>query len=317
MHPKTNNLLIISRDAAAYNRLIQTHHLPNLRIAAATHSVTKALEYAGACHIIFGDPHLVSQLLPTAGNLHWVQSTWAGVTPLLGVNPCQPILITGIKGAYGPLMREYVLAYMLMHERRILIRYEHQRHHRWHAETPGALKGKYIGLLGVGSIGSDVARGAKALDMRTHGFTRNSHSCKYIDRYFHGDQLIEFVAGLDYLVCLLPETPATTGLIDRTLLSAMRPGAVLINAGRGNTIDQDALVWALNTGRISSAVLDVFQQEPLPAEHIFWETPNMIITSHTAAMSIPEDIANIFIDNYNRLINGAPLVGLIDVARGY
>jgi len=317
MHHEPNSLLIVSRDAIAYKRLIHAHDLPSLNIVAATTSVAQALEYAGACHIIFGEPHLVSQLLPKAQKLHWVQSTWAGVTPLIGAKTCRPILITGIKGAYGPLMCEYVLAYMLMHERRILIRYEHQKKHQWYAEAPGMLRGKRIGLMGVGSIGSDVARRAKTFDMRTRGFTRGSQACKYIDRYFHGDQLIEFITDLDYLVCLLPETPATNGLIDRTLLRAMRPDSVLINAGRGNAIDQDALVWALNTGQISRAVLDVFQQEPLPADHVFWETPNLIITSHTAALSISEDIADIFIDNYNRLICGAPLTGLIDVEQGY
>ena len=116
---------------------------------------------------------------------------------------------------------------------------------------------------------------------------------------------------------VLPDTPETDHLIDTPVLEAMPRTSLLINVGRGNVIDEQALIRALENGEIGGAVLDVFQEEPLPESHPFWETPNTIITSHTAAMSTPALVAPVFIDNYRRFFEGIPLNHVVNFSKGY
>jgi phosphoglycerate dehydrogenase-like enzyme len=149
------------------------------------------------------------------------------------------------------------------------------------------------------------------------GYTRASEGCPDVDAYYHGDDRAAFAADLDYLVCVVPNTGETRRLIDRDFLAALPPRAVFINPGRGSVVDEQALAEALRAGRLAAAVLDVFQEEPLPPDHVLWRTPNVIITSHTAALSAPEDIAPVFIENFRRMTSGAPLQYRVDFDRGY
>jgi phosphoglycerate dehydrogenase-like enzyme len=174
-----------------------------------------------------------------------------------------------------------------------------------------------MGLLGVGSIGAALARMAKQFGMRVKGYTRASESSAEVDAYFHGDARAAFAADLDYLICIMPNTSATRRLVDAALLNALPPHAVFVNPGRGTSVDESALADALQGGRLAGAVLDVFQQEPLPPDHVFWRTPNLLITSHTAALSVPEDIAPVFIQNCQRFLAGAPLNYQVDFDREY
>jgi phosphoglycerate dehydrogenase-like enzyme len=214
-------------------------------------------------------------------------------------------------------MTEYVFGYLLAQERRILEKHASQLAGRWDPSPPGTLRGKQIGLLGVGSIGAALARMAKQFGMRVKGYTRASESCADVDAYFHGDARAAFAADLDYLVGIVPNTSATRRLVDATLLNALPPHAVFVNPGRGSAVDEAALADALHGRRIAGAVLDVFEEEPLPRDHVFWRTPNLLITSHTAALSFPEDIAPVFIRNYRRWIAGEPLQYHVDFDRGY
>jgi phosphoglycerate dehydrogenase-like enzyme len=129
--------------------------------------------------------------------------------------------------------------------------------------------------------------------------------------------LLEFVKGLDYLVGILPNTNETRKIVDDKVLSALSSHAVFINVGRGSAVDENALLEALRNNKIAGAVLDVFEQEPLPKEHPFWETPNLTMTFHTSAPSLPEDIAKVFIENYRLYIEGKPLKYVVDFVRGY
>ncbi|PYQ92890.1 MAG: hypothetical protein DMF96_31825 [Acidobacteria bacterium] len=122
---------------------------------------------------------------------------------------------------------------------------------------------------------------------------------------------------LDYLVSVVPTTAGTRHIVDAALLGALPPHAIFINPGRGSVVDEPALAAALTDGRLAGAVLDVFQQEPLPPGHVFWRTPNLLITSHTAALSAPEDIAPVFIENYRRLLRREPLLHQVDFELGY
>jgi phosphoglycerate dehydrogenase-like enzyme len=128
---------------------------------------------------------------------------------------------------------------------------------------------------------------------------------------------MEFADGLDYLVCVLPRTKQTNRIVDAAFLEALPPHAVLINVGRGNAVDESALVNALNEGRLAAAVLDVFEKEPLPQEHPFWTTPNLYMTFHTSAISYPKDITELFVENYQLYSAGKPLKYVVDFERGY
>jgi len=268
-------------------------------------------ESAG-CDLVFGEPSMIAKVLPRLPAVRWVQATWAGVEPLLDRALRRDYLLTNARGVFGVLMTEYVFGYMLAHERRMFEKYELQKQCRWDARPPGSLRGRTLGLLGVGTIGAAIARTATHFGMHVRGLTRASRDCADVDVYYHAADRLAFAAGLDYVVCIVPNTAGTRRLIDRDFLAALPPTAVVVNPGRGSVIDHDALASALTEGRLAAAILDVFDVEPLPAEHVLWRTPNVFVTSHTAALSIPADIAPLFIDNYRRLVSGEPLKYRVD-----
>ena len=311
----SHSLLILSRRADDYARLVDAAHLPGLAIASSADPDAVA---SPATHdIVLGEPSLIRKALPRLTALCWVQATWAGVEPLLDPALRRDYLLTNARGVFGSLMSEYVFGYLLARERKIFEKRASQAAGTWDPAPPGTLRGKQIGLLGVGSIGAALARTARHFGMRVKGYTRASEGCPDVDAYFHGDNRAAFAADLDYLVSIMPNTAATTHLVDAALLAALPSRAVFVNPGRGSVVDEAALADALESGRIAGAVLDVFQQEPLPPDHFLWRTPNVLITSHTAALSVPEDIAPVFIDNYRRLVAGQSLRYHVDFEAGY
>jgi len=303
-----HRLLILSKHAKAYREIVEAARLPDLAFGDTP---------AEDVEIVFGEPSLVRPALPALPRVRWVQSTWAGVEPLLDPSLRRDYILTNARGVFGPLMTEYVFGYLLAHERLMFAKRASQQAGKWDATPPGTLRGKTIGLIGVGTIGAALAKTAKHFGMRVNGYTRASESCGDVDGYFHGGDRLAFAAGLDYLVSIAPNTKHTRRLVDAALLAALPPHAVFVNPGRGSTVDEQALATALHEGRLAGAVLDVFEQEPLPADHVFWRTPNLVITSHTAALSFPRDIAPVFIDNYRRFAAGQPLRHQVDFDREY
>ncbi|MFW2367145.1 MAG: D-2-hydroxyacid dehydrogenase [Desulforhopalus sp.] len=313
---KTQKLVILSNDAEEYLEIIRCAALPELSIEILR-EVDGNNQDLKDCDILLGSPDLLSNGLVYAQGVKWVQSTWAGITPLLAADLRRDYILTGVKGVFGPLMAEYVLCYMLMHERKVLERYRNQLDKKWDMSQPSSLRGKCIGIMGLGSIGVQIAQMVMPFGMKILGYSRSRTSCEGFDRCFFPDELTHFVQELDYLVCVLPDTPATDSLVDGSVLMAMRETALIINVGRGNVIDEKSLVQALENNEIGGAVLDVFQNEPLPTSHPLWETPNTVITSHTAAMSVPELVAPVFIENYRRYVEKKPLNYVIDFNQGY
>lgn len=318
-------LLILSKNDKTYRLILEEACLPHLDIIHAP---------AADCEIVLGSPSMIAKELGNLPNLKWVQSTWAGVEPLLDPPLRRDYVLTNARGVFGGLMSEFVFGYLLAHERKIFELAQAQQRKEWMRFLTGTLRGKTIGLLGVGSIGAEVARTAKFFHMTVRGYTRSSEDCEFVDEYFHavpplpagrvparvegrGEGLLKFANGLDYLVSILPNTKGTREIVDTNLLAALPSHCVFINVGRGSAVNESALVEALENDKLAGAVLDVFEQEPLPKEHPFWTTKNLIMTFHTSAPSFPEDIAKVFIENYRLYIEGKPLKYQVDFERGY
>jgi len=313
---KNNRLLILSHNAHKYAKLIADAGVIDLQITP-TVSVDEAHHMADQQNILLAPPDVACEILPAMTNLQWMQSTWAGVNKLLGEGCRKDYLLTGVKGVFGPIMSEYVFCYILMHARKALQCHDLQKIKKWEMPKPGLLRGKKIGIMGVGSIGIAIAQTAKHFNMITYGYSRSGTSNPEIDRIFKPDKILEFVGDLDYLVIVLPQTLDTNNLINSTVLKAMKMEALLINVGRGNVLDEGALVEALNSQEIAGAVLDVFKQEPLPQSHPLWNTTGVIITSHKSALTYPEDIVPLFIDNYKRFIKRQDMQFCVDFEKGY
>jgi phosphoglycerate dehydrogenase-like enzyme len=199
----------------------------------------------------------------------------------------------------------------------MLERIEVQKTHEWKRSESGVLRGKTIGLLGVGSIGAHLAGTAKHFGMNVKGYTKSSETSSQVDQYYHGEDILKFAGDLDYIVSILPRVKETNKMVDVAFLKALPSHAVFINVGRGNSVDESALVKALKEGKLAAAVLDVFEQEPLPADHPFWDTPNLYMTYHTSAISYPEDITKLFVENYKLFLAGKPLKYVVDFEKGY
>jgi phosphoglycerate dehydrogenase-like enzyme len=300
-------LLLLSRDANEYRKLIEAAYLPELEITSEPYEAD----------IVLGEPKMIRDALLNLSSLKWAQAIYAGVEPLVDSSQRRDYTLTNARGVFGELMSEYVFGYMLFHEKKILNRMKAQQSLQWQRTEAGILRGKTIGLLGVGSIGAHLADTAKHFRMTVRGYTRKSETSAQVDTYYHGDDLLRFVEGLDYLVSVLPRTEKTNKIVDEKVLYALPPHAVFINVGRGNVVDEPALVRALNEGRLAAAVLDVFEQEPLPEDHPFWRTANLYMTFHTSAISYPEDITNVFIENYRLYMEGKALNHVVDFEKGY
>ncbi len=301
-------LLILSSEAEAYRRIIEAENLPDLIWASSP---------ADDVDIVLGEPSRIKAALASLPALSWCQSIWAGVEPLLNPASRRNYILTNARGVFGGLMSEYVFGYLLAHERKIFQRLEDQKNKHWDDSDTGTLRGKTIGILGVGSIGAEVARTAKFFGMNVRGYTFSSETSSDVDKYYHGNDLPEFAKGLDYLVNILPNTKDTRKIINADLLNSLPPHTLFINVGRGSAVDESALLNALNQNKIAGAVLDVFEKEPLPQDHPFWTTPNLLITFHTAAPSLAQDIAKIFVENYKLFIEGKPLKYQVDFEKGY
>lgn len=301
-------LLILSTARQAYDSIIRAANLSGLTIVSKANA---------DCDIVLGEPDLIRDTLPELPHVKWVQATWAGIEPLLSPSLRRDYVLTNARGVFGGLMSEYIFGYLLAHERKIFQRAESQKAGQWDKSPTGTLHGKTIGLLGVGSIGAEVARTAKFFGMTVRGYTRASETSAQVDKYYHGNQLLDFVNGADYLVSILPNTKETQKIVEAKVLNALPSHALFVNVGRGSAVDESALVEALEQDKIAGAILDVFEQEPLPEGHPFWTTKNLTMTFHTSAPSFPEDIARVFIENYHLFIEGQPLKYQVDFEKGY
>jgi phosphoglycerate dehydrogenase-like enzyme len=282
----------------------------------AVKSTDAAREAYGGESVLFGNPAMIAPLLDQAPDIRWIQSSWAGVTPLIEA-PRRDYVLTGVKGVFGPQMSEYVFGYLLAHELKLLERHRQQSRRQWYRDHSGVLEGKSLGIMGTGSIGAHIAATARAFGMTPIGFSRSGAAAPPFEQTYAMNQLEAFLAHSDHLVGTLPDTRETDGLLNREAFALLPEGAYFVNVGRSNCVDDEALIEALQTGRLAGAALDVFDEEPVPDDNPLWDAPNLSITAHIAAISHPLLIVPIFVDNYRRYVADQPLNYIVDFDAGY
>jgi phosphoglycerate dehydrogenase-like enzyme len=252
-------------------------------------------------------------------SVRWIQSMGAGVDTFTQNQSDLPshVMLTRITNQYGGPMAEYVFSYLLYLTKGIQRLSQAQEARTWKPFIPKVLKGKTMGVAGIGSIGGEVVRKARAFDMNVHGLSFSGAQSALVDQHFGPDEWISFVRDLDVLVLVLPLTAETNKLVNRDILLAMKPDAILVNVGRGKLIDELALADVMQAGRLQAAVLDVFESEPLPATHPLWSIPNVYVTPHISGLSSIDATSDFFLENLQRYQSGEPLLGAVDFQRQY
>ncbi|MEX0786341.1 MAG: D-2-hydroxyacid dehydrogenase [Dehalococcoidia bacterium] len=243
-------------------------------------------------------------------NVRWFHTFSAGVDhPAFRAIIERGCVLTNAAGTTAEPIAQYVLAMMLRIAKRSDGWAEAQRERRWAPLQTDELTGRTAGIVGVGHIGGEVARLAKAFRMRVIGCRRRPAKPRYVDELVPPARLRELLERSDYVVLALSLSSESEGLIGEAELRAMRPDAWLINVSRGRVVDEEALVRALKDGPIGGACLDVFRQEPLPEESELWSLPNVIVTPHNSGWS-PLNLergTELFLDNLARFVAGRPL----------
>ena len=307
----SHKLLLLTRENAIYQQLLSDLNLPDLTI------VGEQPEQIAHTDIWLAEPGLAAPLLPLAPSLQWLQSTFAGVDKLTQLKRPPSCLLTNIKGVFGPLMSEYVFGYLLNIYRQQREYAAQQAKQEWREGRYCTLQGKTLVVLGTGSIGSHLAQTAKHFGMQVFGINRRGAANPQFDAVYRIGSLPELISCADVLVNALPHTPQTAQLLDGELLNQLPRNATLFNVGRGSAVVLDELTALLQQRPDLTAVLDVFEQEPLDSSDKIWQQANAIITPHIAAPSFPEQVVKIFADNYQRFRTQQPLINLVDIKAGY
>jgi glyoxylate/hydroxypyruvate reductase A len=214
-------------------------------------------------------------------------------------------------------MSEYVLMHVLRYHRRGPEFEESQRRSRWDPLLYPLARDRKVGILGLGVLGSDAARKLVALDFDVAGWSRTPKSVAGVESFHGADGLNPFLNRTEILVCLLPLTKETTGIVNAKTLAQLPKGAAVINAGRGGHVVQDELLAALDSGHIAYATLDVFTPEPLPNEHPFWTHPRVTVTPHVASLTQPETAALVVLEGIRRIERGELPENVVDRRLGY
>lgn len=250
---------------------------------------------------------MTDDVFQKAATLKWVQVLGTGVdrvadSPSLG----RDVIITNIRGIHGAPVAEAALGFMLALSRQLPRSVKAQDRHAWERFPARLLDGKTVGMFGIGVIAEALAPRCKALGMRVEGVSSAPRAVPGFDRILPRDALVEAARGWDYFVLLTPHTPATYHAVDETVFRAMKPGGYFINLGRGETVDEDAMIRALDDGRLAGAALDVFAVEPLPKEHRLWAMANVIVTPHLGGFydEYPDRCLPVVEENLRRFLAG-------------
>lgn len=307
------------------------HQLEQVRLTAREHMVVYtqerdlALSEAKDADIALLGA-FAREILETATNLKWAHIPWAGVDSLIESIRKTPATVTCGKGVFDAPMADHVFALLLTLTRQINTFLRYQIAGIWRREPPNSsltdLWGKTMGIVGLGSVGREVARRASAFGMRVLAVKRrpSAISEEPVDGLFLGyEGLRLMLPECDIVVVTAALTPQTRYLLGRNELASMKKGAILINVARGALIDEQALVEVLSSGHLAGAGLDVFENEPLPSNSPLWHMPNVVITPHVGGLSerTRQRVFERFLENLRRFLANEPLVGVVDKEAGY
>ena len=258
-----------------------------------------------------------------APRLRWVQAIGAGIGQLEPAKlKAKGIVLTNAAGVASTPIAEFAIGRLLEVWKDIRVLERQQKDHHWKMHQGLLVKGRTVGIVGLGAIGRDVARRAKAFEMTVLANRRSAQpgdTDPDADELFGPDGLDEMLARSDAVVLCAPHSPETIDLFDAERLGRLNPGVVLVNVGRGSMVDEAALVDALESGHLGAAVLDVTREEPLPADSPLWDAPNIYLSPHcsTAREGYNEALLELFCDNLERFLSEEPLRNVVDPDRGY
>lgn len=275
------------------------------------------------CEVLFGNfPPADLKYIP---NLKWVATASAGVDAYVAddIYPHPGVILTNSSGAYGIAIAEHLLTVTLMLLRRMREYEEGQRQKRWkYLGKIRSVFGSTVTIVGIGNIGGNFAKRCKAMGATVRGVKRTpGEKPEYIDELYLTEELDQAIQGADVVALCLPGTNQTQHIITEKQLNAMKPGAILLNIGRGTAIDQQALCQALESGHLGGAGLDVTDPEPLPPESPLWIMGNVVLTPHISGNDsldyTTETILDLFIENLSHYVKGEPMHNVIDRKIGY
>lgn len=265
-------------------------------------------------------PGMPAGLLPKFQKLRWAQAMSAGVEGWLALPDLPPALtLTCARGTHRESMPENIIGSIFYVSKPYAAAVAEQKNAKWVHRVAQPLNGKTLGILGIGEIGAEVARMAAAFGMRVIGTKRRVGPVPHVEQVLGADRTDEVLAQSDFVLLLLPATPETENLINADRLAKMKPGAWLLNFGRGHLINDADLIAAVKAKTIAGALLDVFRQEPLPSDHPFWGTEGIMVLPHIGGPHPQRDriVAKLFVENLGRFLDGKPLTQIVDRAAGY
>ncbi|WP_297844071.1 D-2-hydroxyacid dehydrogenase [Pseudomonas sp.] len=308
-------VLIAEHDYPLYTQLLG-QLAPDIEVMS-TGDGAELSRLAAECPVWLGAPDLFATLLRQGHTPQWLQSTWAGITPLLAEGLSREYRLTRAVGIFGQVMAEFVLTYMLGHEREVLARLVSQVERKWDSRLSQSLAGRKALIVGAGDIGLSVAQFLIPFGVQVYGIASTPRSqAPFIEVGGLAD-LDRLVGEVDYVINLLPNTPETHDLYDAKLFAKFKPSALFINVGRGVAVVDADLVEALKAGHLAGAVIDVCRQEPLPQRHPFWTAWGLLLTGHSSAPTSPPAMVQLFIENVTAFEAGEALRGEVDFSRGY
>ena len=252
-------------------------------------------------------------------NLQVISSMGAGVDNLLQDPsiPQQATIVRMVDPRLVSQMGDYVLAATLNHVRQFPTYAQQQHQQQWQSLPPRNIDDVTVGVMGLGQIGSAVATRLLQVGFKVVGWSRREKTIARVGVFSGQNQMQDFLSVSEILVCLLPLTSTTENILNAEILAQLPPGAYVVNVARGKHLVEEDLLALLNNGHLSGACLDVVRQEPLPQKHPFWGHPKITITPHVASLTEPISVAPQIVDNYRRMVAGAPLLNQVDRQQGY
>ncbi|HET7199317.1 MAG TPA: D-2-hydroxyacid dehydrogenase [Burkholderiales bacterium] len=251
--------------------------------------------------------HMADHVLEKGRKLRWIQALGTGVDGIVDRPPFREgVLVTNMHGLHGDSVPEAAIMLMLALARDLPRAMRQRNARKWERYPSRLLKGKTVGIFGVGAIARSLAPKCRSFGMTVVGISSAPRSMEGFDRMVHRDELEKTVSGLDFLVLLTPYTPQTHGIVGARVLAAMKPSAYLVNLARGGIVDEEALAGALRENRLAGAALDVFANEPLPGDHPFWSMENVIVTPHLGGFhdQYAEEALPTLVENFRRFLAG-------------